>query len=344
MIKQETTINFSMAGLLKIVVVGLGLIVLYQLKDIILVLLTAIVIASFVESTNRYMSKRFRFSRSLSIGIIYILLFLVLAGVFYLFVPILVKESLMLVSSLSQYFPNLVIGNGDIFKNIPNTTSEISQFANSAQQLLSKVSGGFFTTIVDVFGGILNFILIIVISFYLSIQEKGIEKFLKIVVPIKHEAYVINLWERTQRKITLWIRGQMILGLIVGLITYIALVIAGVKYALIFALLTAIMELIPFGVLLAAIPAIAVGFTDGGLTKGLIVTAIFVVIQQAENYFLQPLVLRRSVGISPIIVIVSVLAGAQLAGFWGVILAIPVTVAVLEYLGDVEESKVHPKV
>lgn len=59
---------------------------------------------------------------------------------------------------------------------------------------------------------------------------------------------------------------------------------------------------------------------------------------------MQPLVLRRSVGISPIIVIVSVLAGAQLAGFWGVILAIPVTVAVLEYLGDVEESKVHPKV
>ncbi len=344
MIKQETTINFSMAGLLKIVVVGLGLIVLYQLSDIILVLLTAIVIASFVESTNMYMLKRFRVPRSLSIGTIYILLFLVLAGTFYLIVPIFIKESLMLVSSLSQYFPGLAIGSGEIFKSIPNTTSEISQFANSTQQLLSKFSGGFFTTIVDVFGGIVNFILIIVISFYLSIQEKGIEKFLKIVVPIKHEAYVINLWERTQRKITLWIRGQMILGLIVGLITYIALVIAGVKYALIFALLTAIMELIPFGVLLAAIPAIAVGFTDGGLTKGLIVTAIFVVIQQAENYFLQPLVLRRSVGISPIIVIVSVLAGAKLAGFWGVILAIPVTVAVLEYLSDVEESKVHPRV
>jgi len=342
MIKQETTINFSMTGLLKIVVVGLLLFFLYEVRDLILVLLTAIVIASFVESTNQYLLKRFRIPRSLSIGVIYVLLFLVLGGIFYLIIPVLIKESAMLVSTLSQYFPELVNGSGEFLKNLSGS-NQLSQFSDSAQNLFSKISGSFLATLVDVFGGLVNFILIIVISFYLSIQERGIEKFLRIVTPAKHEIYIINLWERTQRKITLWVRGQMILGIIVGVITYIALAIAGVPYALIFALLTAVMELIPFGVFLAAIPAVAVGLTAGGFTKGLIVAIIFIALQQLENYILQPLVLRRSVGISPLIVIISVLAGAKLAGFWGVILAIPVAVAVLEYLSDVEEHKIHPK-
>lgn len=342
MVKQEMTIKFSTMGIIKVIVIGLIGFILFELRDLILVLLTSIVIASFVESSNQYLLRKFRFPRGLSVGLIYVFLFLVLAGVFYLFVPILIKESLLLISAFSQYFPELANSSSNVLQSI-SSGGQISQFTTSAQALLSKMSGGFITTLVDIFGGILNFILIIVISFYLSMQERGIEKFLRIVVPARHENYAIDLWERTQKKITLWIRGQMILGIIVGVITYIALAIAGVKYALIFALLTAVMELIPFGVFLAAIPAVAVGFTDGGITKGLIVTVIFVVIQQLESYFLQPLVLRRSVGISPLIVIVSVLAGAKLAGFWGIILAIPVAVLILEYVNDLEQDKVHPK-
>lgn len=341
MAKQEISINFSSAGLLKIVVFGFLILFLAKIKTLILVILTAVVIASFVDSSSKYLL-RFKIPRTFGVLFIYIFLFLFLSGIFYLFVPVLIKEFLMLISSFSDNFPNIVKGSNELFKNISQFSQNIN-FIDSIQSFSYQVSSGFFSTLVSIFGGIMNFILIFVISFYLSIQEKGIERFLQVITPVKQESYIINLWLRTQKKISQWIRGQIILGLVIGTITFIALSILGIKYALLLSILTAVFELIPFGVLLTLIPAVSVAITDKGFIFGIIVAGVFVLIQQLENYLFQPLILKRSVGIPPIVVIISVVAGAYLAGFWGVILAIPVATAVLEYLSDVEEKKTQPR-
>jgi predicted PurR-regulated permease PerM len=91
-------------------------------------------------------------------------------------------------------------------------------------------------------------------------MKKEKEKFLRIVTPDKSEAYVINLWQRTQRKIALWVKGQLILGLIVGVLIYLGLAILGVQYALVLAIAAAILELIPFGILLATVPAVSFAY------------------------------------------------------------------------------------
>lgn len=178
-----------------------------------------------------------------------------------------------------------------------------------------------------------------VISFYLSINKNGVENFLRIITPDRNEEYVVGLWKRTEHKIGLWFQGQLLLGFLVGVLIYLGLLLFSVQYALLLAVAAAIMELIPFGIILAAIPAIASGYSSGGTTTALEVTGLYVIIQQFESNLIQPLIVKKVVGISSLLVILSLLIGIELAGFWGVILSIPVAVCVMEYFDDLDKKK-----
>jgi predicted PurR-regulated permease PerM len=216
--------------------------------------------------------------------------------------------------------------------SIPDLLSSIKSVASSFSQGATSIIG-------STFGGVVNMILVLVMSFYLSIQERGIQTFLRILTPAKHERYVIDLWVRTQRKIGLWFQGQLLLGLVMAVVTFAGLSLLGVQYAFLIAILTGIAELIPFGVVFAAIPAVLFAVIDGGILLGFKVLIFYIIIQQIENYVLNPMIVKRVVGIPPLIVLVAFLIGITLAGFWGALLAMPIAVFVLEYLGDVEKSK-----
>lgn len=209
----------------------------------------------------------------------------------------------------------------------------------ATRDVLTNISGNLVQSISSIFGGLLSFVLIIVISFYLAVQEKGIEEFLRLITPIQHERYVISLWKRSQRKIGRWMQGQLLLGLIVGVLVYLGLTILGVKYALFLAVLAALFEIIPvFGPILAAIPAVIFGFLDS-LSLGFMVLGLYVIIQQFENHLIYPLVVRKVVGVSPIVVIISLIVGAKLAGFLGILLAVPVAAALIEFTDDIQKEK-----
>jgi len=278
--------------------------------------------------------------------------FAIVVGLFSAFVPVFLEEMSALVDQTAKYIPNGSILNSfqpDTITGAKGVVSTISHNAsigeviNSTKDLTTSLSGGFITIFGKAFGGILNLILIIIISFYLSVKEKGIENFLRIVVPDKHEEYVIDLWLRTEHKIGLWMQGQMLLGVIVGLLTYLGLMILGVKYALVIALLTAVLELVPFGILLAVIPAMLFGYLGGGVSLAFMVGLLYFIIHQFEAYLIYPLIVKKVIGISQLVVVLSLLIGYTLAGFWGVVLAIPVAVILLEFLDDREKKKINAR-
>lgn len=342
-------ISISTGTMFRFLFIILALVALFYLKNLVLVLLTSIVLASFIESAVvRF--RRFRVPRTLTVVVVYVVALAAIVGLFYTIVPIFFNEVSSLVDSLSAYIPqtsilhnlsgaNPTLGNTrELVSDIAGNSS-LHSLVGDAQSLALGVSGGFIQTISFLFGGLLNVALIVVISFYLSLQERGIENFLRIVTPRKSESYVIGLWQRTERKIGLWMQGQLLLGLIIGVLTYVGLTLLGVKYALIIALTAALFELIPFGLIIAIVPAVLFAYLGGGVLLMLKVFAWFVIIQQFENYLLAPLLVKKVVGISPLVVILSVLVGAELAGFWGLILAVPVAVFLLEYLSDVEKRK-----
>jgi len=333
----------------KVVLIGLLLTALYLLRDFVLVILTSIVIASFVEIVIKKLGKFGKY-RTLWVVLIYLLSVIVFGILFYLFVPILFNETSNLFAALegvipeSDFLSNIQEGAFGDAKAIVNSLTQslsLSDFITNTQTFVSKLSGGFFRTLAVLFGGLINFSLIIVISFYLSIQERGVENFLRIVTPQKHEEYLIDLWRRTERKIALWIQGQMVLSVIIGVLIYLGLSILGVKLALLIAVIAAVFELIPFGMILAAIPAISFAFIDGGVSLALMVAGFYIIVQQFENYLFVPLIIKKVIGISPLVVILALVIGAQLAGFWGLILAIPVAVFIVEFLNDIEKGKKH---
>jgi predicted PurR-regulated permease PerM len=336
-------IHISNRSILRVLVVVAIVAALIKLTDLVLVVLTSIVIASFVRTAADKFAD-YKIPKTVSVLAMYVLGFLALSGIFYFFVPVLIVELSKLIPLVADLLPgsvdfNAISGARDVAETIAGG-GVFTDVLSSLRSTLTSVSGGFVAVITSLFGNIANVVLIIVISFYLSLADDGIETFLKIITPKKHEEYVIDLWHRSRRKIAYWLRGQMLLGLIIGLITFIGLALIGIEYALLLAVITAVFELIPFGMILAAIPAISLGLASGGVPLGIITAALYFVIQQLENYIFQPLIVRRVTGISPIAVILSVLIGFQLAGFWGLVLAIPVAVTLLEYIRDLERNKV----
>lgn len=338
---KNITINITTGTFIRAILLGVLLVLLYMLSDIVAVVLFSVVIASGVDPAARWFQK-FRMPRALSVIFVYLIAFLSLSLIFYLIVPTMFSELSNLSKNLPLYSdkPFEIGVIADIFPKLPESaTSVLRDIAINAEEYIRGFMGGFLNTIATIFGGMFSSILIIIISFYLSVQEKGIENFIRAVTPIQHEKYVISLLLRSRRKIGKWLQGQILLGVLVGVLVYLGLTILGVPYALIFALLAGVFELIPiFGPIMASIPPIVIAFLlDPKL--GLMVLALYFLIQQFENHLIYPLVVSKIVGVPPILTILALIIGANLYGFFGILLAIPVATILVEILSDIEKKK-----
>lgn len=335
--------SISTGTFIRAALVAGAIVLLYLLRELALVILTAVVVASAVEPLTRSFT-RFRIPRVAAVLAIYILFFLIFFGVLYIFVPPLFLE----ISTLANSLPKAT----SIFDFIDPALDPLSAITGglatsiSLQEIISQIqifiisqSGSLFGATSSFFGGAFNLIMIIVISFYLAVQEDGVGNFLRLVMPLSQEPYVLNLWRRSQQKIGQWMKGQLLLGLIVGLLVYLGLTIFQIKYALVLAILAALFELIPFfGPILSAVPAVLLGFSMGPVS-GLMVAGFYLVVQQFENHLIYPLVVRKIIGLPPIIVIIGLIIGAKLAGFLGLILAVPVATVLMELLADYSKKK-----
>ena len=342
-----TSISITTSTLIRFFLVAIGLFLIWYLRDLVLVIFSAIILASFVESAIPHFRK-IGINRIFGVVIVYLSTVIILALLFYLFVPLLITEVYNFSVFLSSYIPNNAIlnyftndafgGAKDIINNLSHSLS-LTTLLETSKAFISNLSGGFFQVIAVAFGGIFNVILIVLISFYLSIQEKGIEKFLRIILPIKYEEYAVDLWERSRKKIALWMKGQLLLGVLITILTYLMLSLMGIQYAFLLSIIAGIMELVPYGILVALIPAVYFSFLSGGLSTALMVTGGYIILHQFEVFLFSPLVIKNVVGLSPLVVIIAAVVGFELSGFWGLVLAIPVAVFLMELISDLEKKK-----
>jgi len=345
---EFTSISVSTGTMVRAVLVVLSVFLFWFLRDLLLVILTSIVIASFMESSVPHFQK-IGIGRIFGIVILYATSLLFFSGMFYLFAPLLITEIYNFSSFISSYFPDVSIlnyfqnkafsGAKEVVSSLGGNFSLVSLLSVSKTFILN-LSGGFFTTLSVAFGSIFNFILIIIVSFYLSIQEKGIENFLRIIIPLRYEDYVVDLWARSSRKIGLWVRGQMLLGFVVGVLIYLILSLLGVQYALLLAIITGIMEMVPYGILVALVPTFAFSYLSDGIGIAIMVTGAYIIVHQFEVFLFSPLIIKRIVGLSPIVIILAVVVGFELGGIWGAVLSIPMSVILMEFLGDIEKDKI----
>lgn len=334
---RVTQLDITYASLFRVVAVALAVIAAYYLSDLIGALLFAIVVASAIEPGVRWLA-RYRVPRIAAVLIIYLIGLALIAGVITLILPAIVSEFTVLFESFPRY-QRVLLQELRSLQNLPF----YSFFSENAETLILNPPLDFQTigttalgTIFTIFGGIGSGLILIIVSFYLASQEQGIKRFLRLITPLRDEEYVIDLWARAQAKVGQWLRGQALLGVIVGVLVYLALTILGVRYALILALIAAILELIPvIGPILAAVPAVLFGFLASPVL-GLIVALVYLIIQQLENHLFVPLIMQRTVGLNPLVVIIALLVGAKLGGVLGMFLAVPAAAVIVEMLTDMD--------
>lgn len=342
--EKKLTINITTGTVIKIMAIFIFLALVYFVRDIVMAVLFSVVIASGIEPAAVWFQKR-KIPRILGVIFIYLATFSFLGGMFYLIVPMVFSELSAFSSKIPSYLENPLQFETlrKIYPNLPSfATGAFGDFLLKISGYVSGFAGGLLDVASVAFGGAVSLMLIIVLSFYFSVQENGIEKFLRIIVPSRSEEYAISLWMRWRKKIGLWLQGQILLGFIVGVLVYLGLTILQVEYALTFALLAAVFELIPiFGPVLAAVPPIIVALLASPMLA-LEVGVLFIIIQQFENHLIYPLVVRKIVGIPPIMVILALVVGGKIGGLFGMLLAVPLATVVIEILEDIDFRKKHP--
>lgn len=334
-------VEISTASIFRVIFIILFFVLLYLLKDILIILFFAIILASGISPFATWLEKK-GIGRLWGVLILYLTVFGLFALVLSLIIPFVSDE----LSQLTAVFPEIVEkltssldtvqqGSPRYFDFVGEIQNMLDVFSNYLQQF-SQSAVGF---IVSVFGGIFSFVAIIVISFYLAVMKRGVESFLSSVVPERYETYAIDLWERSEQKVGRWLQGQLLLALIVGLLVYVILSLMGVKFALVFGILSMVLEIVPIaGPVLAAIPAVALAFLQEP-KLGLWVLGVFVAVQQIENHILVPLVLGKTTGLNPVVVILALLVGGKLAGIPGAILGVPLATIIVEMIDDLAKHK-----
>lgn len=340
---EGRTISISTDTMIRAILLVSLVALLFFLKDLVLIIITAVVIASAIEPGILRL-KKWHISRVPAVIIIYLSVAAVFIAIFYFVVPPFLDDAVNFLNTLPDKLT--VIENTNLNNIIPSHFSQVNSLiplkdvVESIRGFAAGASGGLFNVTSALFGGLLSFVLILVLSFYFAVQETGVDDFLRVITPLENQDHILNLWKRSQVKIGLWMQGQVILAIIVGLLTYLGLTILQVPYALLLAILIMVFEIIPvFGPILGATPAVIVAFTTGGVSLGLLTLGLYVIVQQFESHLIYPLVVRKIVGVPPLLVIIGLIVGLELFGFLGAILAVPVAAALREYINDINKAK-----
>ncbi len=335
--KKDTAINVNISSLtiVKILIIGMLIWFLYLVRDVVLILLVAIILASAFNPWVNWLQAR-KIPRVLGVFIIYLAVFGVISLSIGLLIPPLAEQIQQISHNFPQYYQRITTDfqNFKDFSISGGLLGNINKTLESFQVNIANTTSGFFSSVISVFGGFFAFIGVVVITFYMLVEENAIKRFVRAIAPENYQPYLILLSNKIQDKISEWLKGQLILLLIIGAMSYVGLLILGVDYALVLALWAGLTEFIPFlGPFLGAIPAVFIAFTISPL-KALLVIGLYILIQQLENHFIVPRVMSKAVGLNPLIIIIIMLVGAKLAGIIGIILAVPVALMVEVFVRD----------
>lgn len=305
-------IDISHRTIIFITVFILSLWLIYLIRDLLLILFVAVIFMSALSPLVRFLTQ-FKIPKSISIAITYLIIIAIVSSLVALVVPPLLEETRKLFLTLPPYLDSLL---------------EMAAIDKSVlQSQLSALSRNAFSITLSIFDNVLTIIFLLVLTFYLMLERENLENRFAALFVSRTER-VKKLIVQIEEKLGSWFRGQLFLSLVIGLLTYIGLLILGIPYALPLAVVAGVLEVVPMiGPIISAIPSILIALTISPVL-GLGVGAMYFVIQQLENNLIVPQVMRRAVGLNPLVVILAIAIGGRLLGVVGALLAVPIAVVI----------------
>ena len=286
-----------------------------QVRDILFLLFIAFLFMTAIHPLVLFL-ERARIPRPLAILLIYVVLFGLFGASLVSAVPALVSQSTRLTQELPQ-FASRVLPYWNI--DVSNFTDQIAPIGESVVKLT-----------LGIFSNIISLVTVLVFTFYFLMGRRYSEKTLEGFVGEHATRDILRILRAIEQRLGAWVRGELILMSFVGLLYFIGLIVLHVEFALPLSILAGLLEIVPMiGPTLAAIPAILVALAVSPFLA-LSVAALYVIVQQVENNFLVPIVMKKSVGFAPIVTILALMIGGRLAGIIGAILAVPVALVIQE--------------
>jgi len=301
---------------------------LYVARSAVIVLLLAIFLSSALDALVIKL-EAWRIPRLLGTIFVFLGLLSVMAVLIYTVVPIAILE-------LRGIFNNLggVVGQILNLGIPPQVTSFLNNNLESVSNVLFAGDVSFIEILGRLLGSITSLIAVLVISFHLNLSRDGVGRFLRAIFPENLEDRVLSIYYRSKKKIGRWFQAQLILSLVIGSFVFAGLWILDVKYSVILAIFAAVFELVPIvGPVFAGGIAVIVGFSQS-VSTGVYVLLLFLVIQQLEGNLLVPFVMKKAIDVHPVVILISLLGGFEIAGFVGVVLAVPAAVIAGEIIDD----------
>ena len=338
---NEKILDISWGTILKVFIVILSLYILYQIRDILILFIFALIISILFTPAIDFLNK-FRIPRALAVIFIYLGVFGIISLSIYLIIPLFINEMHKFVDILPYYFDKIappLRGLGiEAFKGVES-------FIMLLGRTLEEMAATIFSTIFVIFGGIFATVFVLTVAIFLSLEKKGIEKALLLLSPKKYEIYVSSLWSRCQNKVSGWFLSRILGSIFIGVVCFFAFYLLDIRYPFSLALMAGILNFIPWIGPFISGTIIFIVIALQNFFQAIFILIIFTLIQQVENNIIMPILAKKFVGLSPVLVLLAMTIGGTLWGFLGAILAIPLAGILFEFFKEylshkkVKESK-----
>jgi predicted PurR-regulated permease PerM len=308
-------------------VIIVGLIGLALAAGSVLVLLfVAVLLAAALEPIVGLIRDRLPLGRGATILVVYATFFVAVLGLALIVVPAAINQGERILNSLPAFFDTVRSWASTLRPAALSQT--ITSLADSVQRVLTLPKPDP-NAVVEVgtaaAEAAVSLATLLTIVFFWLVEHARLQRYLLAYIPADRRAGARDAWNEIESRLGLWVRGQLTLMVVMGVATGIAYTLLGLPGALLLGLIAALTEAIPIiGPLLGAVPAILVAATVSP-ELALIVAGVYVVIQLIEGSVLVPLVMRNTIGLSPLLVLLSLLVGGAVGGLLGALLAVPIT-------------------
>lgn len=322
--KNEITINLPTSFIIKVVAILFLVYFLYLIKLVVFIFFLAFVLATAIEPTVDFLEKK-QIPRSAGVVIIY----LFLLAFFTFFIYLVLNPVVAQLGLLANNFPLLwqkfvyLFTQFKFYLTQTGLTPQTQNFLLYLENFLSEQIFNLLVLLKNIFQIIFYFFVVLILTFLIVIDKNFWQRFFASFFPRSYQPYLLNLISSVKKKIGDWLRGQLSLCFIIFVLVYAGLSLLGVKYALLLALFSGLAEFIPLiGPLIGELPAVFLTFFQSP-TLALWVVIFYFVVQQFDANILAPKIMGRALGLSPVVIILAILAGATLGGVLGIISAVP---------------------
>ena len=284
---------------------------------------------------------RLKIRRGVATSIVFLLGVGAFSGLTYIFVRPIYDAGQRFARDIPGFVERARTGQGRVGELIKryNIDEKVAENAPKLEDALGNAGGPAVRTVQRVASGLLALLTILVLSFLMLLQAPTIiSAFLAMLSPPR-AVQVRRIGQDVARAVSGYMAGNLLISLIAGVTTWVFLVVVGVPFAGVLGLWVGFADLLPLvGATLGAIPTIAIAFLHS-TGAGIAMVVFYIVYQQLENHMLQPVVMSRTVNLNPLLVILSVLVGVELAGFIGALLAIPAAGAIQVVVRDLWDER-----